>query len=148
MFLEKVVLKICSKFTGEHPCRSVISVKLQSKFYEISLWHGCSPVNLPHIFRTPFPKNTSGGSFRSRKIIDSYLSNLCNDFSLLYRNLVTVARKKRYHFLSSFPSEAVAQRCSVKKLFLEISQNSQENIYVRISFLLKLRPATLLKKRL
>ena len=22
--------------------------------------HGCSPVNLPHIFRTPFPKNTSG----------------------------------------------------------------------------------------
>ena len=27
MFLEKVVLKICSKFTGEHPCGSVISLK-------------------------------------------------------------------------------------------------------------------------
>ena len=26
------VLKICSKFTGEHPCRSVISIKLQSNF--------------------------------------------------------------------------------------------------------------------
>ena len=25
------------------------------------LRHGCSPVNLPHIFRTPFPKNTSEG---------------------------------------------------------------------------------------
>ena len=28
VFLEKGVLKICSKFTGEHPCRSVISIKL------------------------------------------------------------------------------------------------------------------------
>ena len=24
-------------------------------------WHGSSPVNLLRIFRTPFPKNTSGG---------------------------------------------------------------------------------------
>ena len=34
MFLGKGVLKICSKFTGEHPCRSVISIKLlkQSHF--------------------------------------------------------------------------------------------------------------------
>ena len=30
MFLRKGVLKICSKFTGEHPCQSVISIKLQS----------------------------------------------------------------------------------------------------------------------
>ena len=49
-----------SKFTGEHPCRSVISLKLQSNFIEIALRHRCSPVNLLHIFRTPFPKNTSG----------------------------------------------------------------------------------------
>ena len=33
VFLGKGLLKICSKFTGEHPCRSVISIKLQSKFY-------------------------------------------------------------------------------------------------------------------
>ena len=32
VFLGKGVLEICSKFTGEHPCRSVISVKLQSSF--------------------------------------------------------------------------------------------------------------------
>ena len=36
-------------------------------------------------------------------------------------------------------SEAVAQRCSVKKLFLEISQNSQENTCARVSLLLKLQ---------
>ena len=35
--------------------------KLQSNFTEITLWHGCSPVNFLHIFRTPFSKNTSGG---------------------------------------------------------------------------------------
>ena len=29
-------------------------------FVEIALRHGCSPVNLLDIFRTPFPKNTSG----------------------------------------------------------------------------------------
>ena len=34
--------------------------------------------------------------------------------------------------------EAVVQRCSVKKVFLEISQNSQENICARVSFLVKL----------
>ena len=31
VFLVKGVLKIYSKFTGEQPCRSVISIKLQSK---------------------------------------------------------------------------------------------------------------------
>ena len=30
VFLGKGGLKICSKFTGEHPCRSVISIKLLS----------------------------------------------------------------------------------------------------------------------
>ena len=37
VFLRKRVLKICRKFTGEHPCRSVISVKPQSNFTEIAL---------------------------------------------------------------------------------------------------------------
>ena len=35
-------------------------VALQSNFIEIILRHGCSHVNLLHIFRTSFPKNTSG----------------------------------------------------------------------------------------
>ena len=60
VFLGKGVLKICSKFTGENPCRSVISIELQSNFIEIALRHGCSPVNLLHIFKTTFPQNTSG----------------------------------------------------------------------------------------
>ena len=34
--------------------------KVVKQLYEISLRHGCSPVSLLHVFRTPFPKNTSG----------------------------------------------------------------------------------------
>ena len=58
VFLRKSVLKICSKFTGEHPCRSVFLIKLISRFIEITLRRGCSPVNFLHIFKTPFPRNT------------------------------------------------------------------------------------------
>ena len=34
---------------------------------------------------------------------------------------------------------AVAQRCSVKKVFVEVLQNSQENTCVRVSSLIKLQ---------
>ena len=60
VFLRKGVLKICSEFTGEHPCRNKISIKLLCNFIEIAFWHWCSSVNLLHIFRTPFSMNTSG----------------------------------------------------------------------------------------
>ena len=33
--------------------------KVLCNFIEIALRHGCSPVNLLHIFRTPLPKNTA-----------------------------------------------------------------------------------------
>ena len=35
--------------------------KVADNFIEITLWHGCSPVNLLHIFRTTSYKNSSGG---------------------------------------------------------------------------------------
>ena len=54
------------------------------------------------------------------------------------------------------PYRSNNRRCSVKIVFLEVSQNSQENTCARASFLIKLqafkvaslRPETLLKKRL
>ena len=60
VFLVKGVLKIRSKLTGEHPSRSVIR-------------HACSPVNLLHIFRIPFTKNTYERLFcMSSIIIESF----------------------------------------------------------------------------
>ena len=43
-------------------------------------------------------------------------------------------------------SEAVVWRCSVKKV-LEILENSPENTFARVSFLIYLQASTLLKKR-
>ena len=59
VFLRKGVLKISGKLREENPCRSVISTKLLCNFIEIALRHGFSSVNLLHIFRTLFPRNTS-----------------------------------------------------------------------------------------
>ena len=50
------------------PCQNMISIKLQNKFNETTFRYGCSPVNLPHIFTTPFLKNTSG-----RLLLNFYL---------------------------------------------------------------------------
>ena len=38
--------------------------------------------------------------------------------------------------------EAVDQKCSVKKVFLEISQNSRENTFARASLLIKLQASS------
>ena len=57
MFLGKNVLKICSKFTGEHQYQSVISIKL------IALRYGCSPVNLQHISEHLFIRTPLEGCF-------------------------------------------------------------------------------------
>ena len=39
-----------------------------------------------------------------------------------------------YSFITVVSTETAARRCSVKTVFLEISQNSQENICARVSF--------------
>ena len=98
LFLVKGVLKTCRKFTGEHACRRVTSKMLHSNFIEIALRHGCSPVNLLHIFRAPFPNLWTAAS-------EFWLSSLmwfgCNwpskfDFSyVLYRNILTLNNIKQ-----------------------------------------------------
>ena len=44
-----------------------------------------------------------------------------------------------YLSVSKQRTEPVAQRCSLKKVLLEILQNSQENTCARVSFLMKLQ---------
>ena len=62
-----VLGKLCSENTQQiyrrttpMPKCDFNKVALHCIFIEIILPHGCSPVNLQHIFRTPFPQNTSG----------------------------------------------------------------------------------------
>ena len=77
VFLEKGILKICSKFTREHPCRRMISIKSQNNFIEITLRHGCSPVNLLNIFRTHFTKNTSW------RLLLKTMKEVCQNFDIV-----------------------------------------------------------------
>ena len=59
----------CTNKLQKQPTRCVLiktcyimwKYALQSHFIEITLWHESSPVNFLYIFRTLFPKNTSGG---------------------------------------------------------------------------------------
>ena len=55
------------------------------------------------------------------------LSNVQNLFMIIYYRKWTIRS-----------AEAVVQRCSVKTMSLEISQNSKENTFTRVSFLIKL----------
>ena len=89
MFLERRILKIYDKFTGEHPCRSVILIKLLYNFIEITLRHEYSPVNFLHIFRTPFLKNTSG------RLLLLFVNHLDKIFCLLEINIHINASKNR-----------------------------------------------------
>ena len=68
VFLEKDVLNICSKFTGEHT------------LYWIALRYRCSPVNLLHIFRTFFLRTSFKGCFW-RKVLPYECHSLLTNHS-------------------------------------------------------------------
>ena len=72
-------------------------------------------------------------------ILDSYLDYGDHSYFDYKLNLGKLLLTYYFHFIFWFVfcSEAVAQRCSVKKVFLDISQNSQENTCARVSFLIK-----------
>ena len=56
-----VLRKRCSENIQQiHRRASMAKCHFNKVAYEITLRHGCSPLNLLHIFRTPFPKNSSG----------------------------------------------------------------------------------------
>ena len=59
------------------------------------------------------------------------------EFCELFKNTCFIEIYKR--LVLKHQAEAVVQKCSVKKVFLEIWQNSQENTCARVSFLIKLQ---------
>ena len=56
----KGALKVRQKIYRRTPMPKCDFNKVPSNFIEMALSHGCFPVNLLHIFRTTFPRNTSG----------------------------------------------------------------------------------------
>ena len=92
VFLEKGVLKICSKFAREHLYWSAISIKFQRNFIEITYWHGCSPVNLLHIFRNPFLKNTSGWLLLKKEENKTKSKKSCTIWHVIYNKYFTFSK--------------------------------------------------------
>ena len=73
------------RITVEDLCQSMISKKLICNFIEAVLRNRCSPVNLLHIFRTPFYKNTHGRLLLKDGIVKNFkASNLNIDVAGMY----------------------------------------------------------------
>ena len=90
VFLEIGILKICSKLTGEHPCRSVISKKLFCNFIEITLWHGCSPVNCCIFSEHLFLGTSLEGCFSNFQLVQVWKSHLLHILCPWFRALIRV----------------------------------------------------------
>ena len=54
--MRNLEIKICIEYLFWYILLEIFEVT----FYEVTRRHGCSPVNLLHIFRTPFSKSTYG----------------------------------------------------------------------------------------
>ena len=124
MFFKIDVPKNFAIFTGRHLCWSLFLIKLQA-FIKKRLRHRCFPLNIAKIFKNSF--------FYITPPVAAY-------------------RSMRPDVTEQFPhkSKVVVRRCSVKQVFLNISQNSQENTCASLFFnkVAGLKHTTLLKKRL
>ena len=67
------------------------------------------------------------------KLINTNQLGFRSKYSTEHALISLIETIKKYH------EEVVIQRCYVKKVFFEISQNSQENTCARVSFLIKLQ---------
>ena len=70
------------------------------------------------------------------KTLLSWVNLIFRSSDVITFDIPLIWRRRCDKFEESYEStvEAVAQKCSVKKVFLEVLQNSQENICVGVSF--------------
>ena len=82
---------------GEQRCTSVISIRLQSHFIEITFSYGCSPVSLLHICRTSFLQEHFWGTAskyfikNGRSISKDFIKFIYKSYSQIFRQI----RKKQ-----------------------------------------------------
>ena len=146
MFLVKGVLKICSKFIGKHPCRSLILIAKQVYWNHTSAW----------VFSCKFAAFFHNNFFSEHLWMAAsenfiYLFFCLFIFSVKWTLFFSLQKGENCWYsvffqlmpwfcthqfcLSIQSSEAVVRMCSVEKVFLEISENSQENTCARVSLL-------------
>ena len=104
--------------------------QLEPKFFKFLYFHsqpcGLYDCKKHQCYLLEYSNNSSSNSSES--------AGFCKSLWISMHLLVHVA----YFCGCRVLVEAVAQRCSVKNVFLEISHDSQENTCARVSFLIKL----------
>ena len=91
---------------------------------EVALRHGCSPVNLLHIFRTPFPKNTSERLLLKIDHLNSWLS-----FSfkcLTHSDFLSVPFSGSFHLVIKRYAQFVLYNLSRRNICLYILHNCND----------------------
>ena len=103
-----------------------------SNFIEITLRHGCSPVNLLHNFRTPFSKDTSGWLLLKlpndrllvrqkpfSKVVLDYFGPLMVKLTKCIRSNQSTAKK--YRAFSMLKTSHAASNMSIGSIFLALT---------------------------
>ena len=91
----------------------------------------------------------------SQRYCCSYVYSCLSSACQLVYHISTLEKKLWWHisfsstclcYYGKHPTAAAVQRCSVKKVILEISQNSQEHNCASVSFSIKLQDCNFIKK--
>ena len=72
------------------------------QIYRRTIMYVCSPVNLLHIFKTPFPMNTSGRLLLVVVTVEILVPNFWIDFNFFYLKDKVVRKYKLYSYFYSF----------------------------------------------
>ena len=93
VFLGKGVLKICSKFTREHPCWSVISIKVARELATLKSFLSFSKGNLKckSLFNICLNHKILGSFYRNKKITENFRRKHGN--RILQKNLNVIPNR-------------------------------------------------------
>ena len=129
-FKEKIYNGLPSQ---KESCKKSFSCALRAK--SIKLGKKCISVYLI----TKINGNHFLASSMKQIILKRKMKNHFREISLVLRFDALSYRELAIFSKKLLLSKVVSQRCSVKKMFSEISQNSQEYTCARVSFLIKLQ---------
>ena len=129
-FIEKIYNGLPSQ---KESCKKSFSCALRAK--SMKLGKKCISVYLI----TKINGNHFLASSMKQIILKRKMKNHFREISLVLRFDALSYRELAIFSKKLLLSKVVSQRCSVKEVFLEISQNSQEYTCARVSFLIKLQ---------
>ena len=107
----------------------MIPINLLFNYTEITVWHGCSPVNLLHIFRKTFYKKTSGRLLLNFRVKTHSLYFINSRSEVFYKKNVLKSFTK---FTGKRQSLQLYEKTDLgTSVFLWILRNLQQHLFYR-----------------